>query len=76
MIELEDDLAEFFADEQEIDDEVIIIQRPADLGGYVIVVAVEPFALAIERDEMSRAENVFSFGDSDVITFRHVETYF
>ena len=71
VIELRDDFAQLRAHEQKIDDEVILVERPVNFGRHVVIVAVQSFARAAERDEMGRAENVLSFGDSDVEGFSH-----
>ena len=59
----------FARTQQEIDHEMILVERPADLGRDVVVVAVQPLARAAERDEMRRTENVLGLGDADVIRF-------
>jgi hypothetical protein len=71
MIQLRDNLAQLRANEQEIDHQVIPVQRALKLGGDTIVVSVQPFASGPERNEMSRAENVLSFVDADVVGLRH-----
>ncbi len=67
VIELGDDRAELIADEQEVDDEVVRIERPMHFGGDPIVVAVQPLTVLTNRDEMGGAEEVFTLGDADVI---------
>ena len=71
VIELGGDLAELRADQQKIDDELILVERPVDFGRHVIVVAVQPLARAAERDEMGRAEDVLGLGDANVIGLSH-----
>ena len=44
--------------------QIVRIERAIHLGSNVIVVTVKPFAVAIERDEVGRAEYVLGLGDA------------
>lgn len=71
VVQLQYDLAKLGPHQQKIDHQMICVQRAIDLGSHVIIVPVQTFATAIERDEMGRAENVLSFGDTDLECFSH-----
>jgi hypothetical protein len=55
------------ADHQEVDDEVIFVERAADFDRDAVVMAVKTFAKSAKRNEVRRAEDVFGFRDADVI---------
>ena len=55
------------ADEQEIDHEVVFVERAGDFGHDMVVVSMQPFARATERNEMTGAKDVLGFRNSNVI---------
>ena len=74
MVERLQQFAQFFANQQKIDYQRIFVERRGHLGRDTIIVSVQAFALAAERDEVRRAEHMLRFGDSDAIIFRHDAT--
>ena len=71
VIEVVRDLAKDVAESEEVDDQRIGVEWPGDFCRDVVVVAVEPLAVAGERDEVGGAEDVLHFGDANGEGFRH-----
>jgi hypothetical protein len=67
VIEIRGDRTEFIAKEKKVDDIVVRVEWAGDLDGYMIVVAVQPFALAIKCNEVGSRKNMFGLGNADVI---------
>ena len=71
VVEPRCDFEQLGADEQEVDREVVLVERRADLAGDAIVVAVEALADAAERDEVASTENVLGLRDTNSVIIRH-----
>src|SRR5262245_29049341 len=53
----------------EIEDVVVVVERPIDFHGHAVVVPVQPFAFAaVVGDEMPGAEDEIVFGNADGVT--------
>src|SRR4051812_22192676 len=73
MIEPGRDFAQVRAEHEKIDYQVVLVQRAGDFDRHVIIMTVEPLAVAGERDEMRRAEHVFGLGDANLVIVTHGE---
>ena len=71
VIEPGGDLEQFGADQQEVDDEVVVVHRGGNLGRDAVVVTVQAFAMVGEGDEVAGAEDVLGFRDVDFVGFGH-----
>jgi hypothetical protein len=71
VIQLGYNRSQLRADQQKIDDEPVLVKRPSEFRGDVIIVAVQPLALAVEGDKVRCAKDMLGLGHSDAIGFGH-----
>ena len=65
------DLLQLVAHQQEVDHEMIGIERTLHLRRHVIVVPVQPLTDAAKGNEVARAENMLGLCDTDVVVLAH-----
>ena len=71
MVQLGDQGAGQVAQRDEVEDVVVLVERPVDLDGHAPVVAVDALALvAVEGDEVPGAEDEVVLGDADGVAVR------